>query len=378
VIFSTQPGATAFDTLYGPGIPQQETGPFARALANAIATPGSDFEDFFSKIQSAVLDETFGRQKPLVYGTIPRNFSITTPDGKPSRSDYANPMIRARRVAFDSEGNDTIFAYSGSYALLIGEAKYSPTINGIPSTIGKAWPDLSGVKSDIDRVDKILREQHGFETTIVWNATYNELQDAFRKFFSIHGRKDKARLLVYYAGHGHTTQNHGVTIGWIVPSDAPDPALYPEEFALTALSMRRIEEYSEFVKAKHILWVFDSCFSGSIFAMNMRGQSAASLEMELLTRPVRRVITSGSEGETVPDKSIFADLFLNALGGSETIGQNKSILTANDLGEWLHREVYKYRRGEQTPQNGTVVIRGLDRGEVLFRLEHSLMSKSSP
>jgi hypothetical protein len=168
-----------------------------------------------------------------------------------------------------------------------------------------------------------------------------------------------------------------VTIGWIVPSDAPDPVLYPEEFALTALSMRRIEEYSEFVKARHILWVFDSCFSGSIFAMNMRGQSEASLEKELFARPIRRVITSGSDGETVPDKSVFADLFVSALEGTERVGREKSLFTANELGEWLHKQVYKYRKGMQTPQNGTVIIRELDQGEILFRLEDSLTRPSA-
>lgn len=312
---------------------------------------------------------------------MPKQFSISTRDGKPSRSDYADPLIRARRVAFPSEGTDPVFAYSGSYALLIGETHYRQKINKVD--VGdldteRAWSDLPGVKSDIERVDKVLREQHGFETTIVWDATYDQLQDAFRKFFSIHGRKDNARLLVYYAGHGHTTKNYGVTIGWIVPSDAPDPYLYPEEFALTAFSMRRVEEYSEFVKAKHILWMFDSCFSGSIFAMNTRGQSDPALEMELLGRPIRRVITSGSEDEAVPDKSTFANLFLGALKGTEKVGRDKSIFTANELGEWLHREIYKYSKGEQTPQNGTVVIRGLDRGEILFRLEDSLRSKASP
>jgi hypothetical protein len=235
-VFSTPPGAEAIDLLEGPGIKPQVTSPFARAFAKSITTPGLDFVDFFINVQFAVLEETFGRQKPLAFGTMPKRFSLSSLDGRPSNQiRSADALTRARRVAITARADgEPEFVYTGSFALLIGVSRYSQKM--FPDQ--KPWSDLSGVEDDIRRVDKVLKERHGFETTIVRSPTHEELQESLRKFFSVHGRKDDARLLVYYAGHGHTTKNHGLTIGWVVPSDAPDPDLFPEEFALTSLSMR--------------------------------------------------------------------------------------------------------------------------------------------
>jgi hypothetical protein len=183
VIFSTPPGAIAFDKMRLPGMPEQTTSPFARALAAALVTPGLEYVDFFTKIQFTVLEETLGRQKPVAFGTMPKQFSISSADGKPSRADFANPLIRARRVAFDSPGSDPVFTYSGSYALLIGESQYRQKVDKKFDVDGQPCGNLPGVRKDIERVDKVLRERHGFETTIVWDANYDQLQDAFRKFF---------------------------------------------------------------------------------------------------------------------------------------------------------------------------------------------------
>ena len=373
VIYSTAPGIESIEFISMPGRPTYDQSPFARAVASSLSMPDLNFDDFFTRIQNAVLDETLGRQKPAKFGNVPSKFYIGRADPLQNRPGPVTAIDRARRVAvgFDSDG-EPVYVYSGSYALFIGVSHYGQ--NASKMFDQKNWNDLPGVENDIQHVDTALRNYHGFETTIVKNPTQSRMQEALKDFFSVHGRKDNARLIIYYAGHGYTTENYGRHIGWVVPTDAPNPKRAPEEFALSAFSMRRIEEFSEFVKAKHILWIFDSCFSGSIFEMGMRGMKDATFEEKLYSKPMRRVITSGSENEEVPDRSIFAEMFVEALEGKRKVGAQKDLFTAYELGEHLHREVYSYMRGLQTPQNGTILLKNLREGEIVFRVEEQLQA----
>ena len=92
----------------------------------------------------------------------------------------------------------------------------------------------------------------------------------------------------------------------------------------------------------------------------------------LLARPARRIITSGSEKEEVPDRSMFAELLREVLSGKRSM-DGKTTFTAAELGAYLRQNVIKYRDGKQTPQNGSVVIKQLDEGDVVFRLEPELI-----
>jgi uncharacterized caspase-like protein len=113
-------------------------------------------------------------------------------------------------------------------------------------------------------------------------------------------------------------------MGWLVPRNSPDPVGVPEAFAVTALSMRRISEYSEIMQNKHVVWMFDSCFSGSVFDM-APARSSEGLMSDYAAKPVRRVITSGSADDEVPDKSIFAEFLVEALKGEQQVGRQKDM-----------------------------------------------------
>lgn len=72
------------------------------------------------------------------------------------------------------------------------------------------------------------------------------------------------RLVIYFAGHGWTRNND---LGDLVPVDAP-AASRPSgdlEFAKSALSMEQIMTWADQMEAKHVLFIFDSRFSGAIF-----------------------------------------------------------------------------------------------------------------
>jgi len=206
---------------------------------------------------------------------------------------------RALRVV-DAAGKQ-VGLYKGSYALLIGVSDYT---NG--------WPDLPGAQGDIVEVNKVLKE-HGFEVTTVQDPTARALREAFDDFINRYGLHPEYRLLVYYAGHGHTIkQSYGDDMGYLVPADAPNPHYDKNGFLATAMDMQQIEVYAKRMQAKHVLFLFDSCFSGGIFALSRAVPEHISYKT---SQPVRQFITAGGANEKVPDESVFRRQFQAALRG---------------------------------------------------------------
>jgi hypothetical protein len=180
------------------------------------------------------------------------------------------------------------------------------------------------------------------------------------------------------AGHGTTTESFGKKTAWFVPRDAPAMSP-PAPFRNTALNLRRIEEWSEVMEAKHVLWIFDSCFSGAAIRMieNRSGDGERDgWSAHLHVNPVRRVITSGSENEEVPAKSRFAERLIDVLSGKATIGDG-TVVTGAEIGAFLREDVirFTYKQGlpKVTPQSDTIVIPG-EEGDIVFRLEPKLIA----
>lgn len=244
--------------------------------------------------------------------------------------------------------------YRESYALIIGVSDYT---NG--------WPPLPGAKKDVTSLKKAL-ERHGFVVTTVMNPRdRHELDAAFHAFIQSHGHHPDNRLLFYFAGHGHTEKlSYGGTMGYIVPADAPDPQKDKAGFLDRSLDMQQIEVYAKRIQAKHALFLFDSCFSGSIFSLSRAIPENINYKTAL---PVRQFITSGSPDETVPDESIFRRQFVAALEGEGDVDRD-GYVTATELGEFLQKKVINYSKNTQHPQYGKIRDPNLDKGDFVFAI----------
>ncbi len=250
-------------------------------------------------------------------------------------------------------GEDVRELYKESHALVIGVSEYTK------------WKKLPGVLEDITAVRKAL-EEHDFEVKVVKNPkNRNEIKNELDSFISQHGRDPDNRLLFYYAGHGHTINKHGEDFGYIVPANSPKPDIDLNGFKDSAMDMQVIEVLAKDIDSKHVLFVFDSCFSGSmLFSLNRGIPENISYKT---TMPVRQFITSGSAEENVPDKSIFRDFFVKALEGEADRDKDRYI-TGNELGEYLQKNVINYSRDTQHPQYGKIRNPNLDKGDFVFLL----------
>jgi TonB family protein len=252
----------------------------------------------------------------------------------------------------DRSGNQ-ILLYQESHALLVGISEYT-----------QGWPSLPGVRKDINEVKTAL-EQKGFHTVMVINPSRIELRDSIEDFINLYGQDIDNRLIFYFAGHGHTMKSsYGEEMGYFVPADAPNPNIDKSGFLATSLNMESIEVYSKQVQSKHALFLFDSCFSGSIFALSRAIPENISFKT---SKPVRQFITAGSANETVPDESIFNDQLIRALNGEGDL-DGDGYLTGVELGEYLNKTVINYSKGSQHPQYGKIRNPNLDKGDFVFSL----------
>lgn len=240
--------------------------------------------------------------------------------------------------------------YTHSYALLIGVSEYS---NG--------WPSLPGVREDLLRIREALEKQ-GFTVMAIWDPDKDQIDDAITEFIRNFGQDTHNRLLIWYAGHGYTSvTSYGEQIGYLVPFDAPRPHLGFGQFQAKALEIAQFDLFSKRIQSNHALFVFDACFSGSLFT----GKSLpAPLSVKAL-EPVREFITSGSADEQVPDESIFCRQFIQALNG-EADRDNDGYITGTELGDYLQKSVVNYSRNTQHPQYGKIRNPRLDEGEIIF------------
>jgi uncharacterized caspase-like protein len=255
------------------------------------------------------------------------------------------------RVPLAAGGSEQL--YEQSFALVIGASAYR-----------NRWNTLPGVPGDVREVKSAL-EAHGFAVTVVSDPTRDQLDAALRGFVQKHGAKLSNRLLIYFAGHGHTlTTLAGVKLGYIVPVDAPNPAVDPGGFRANAIGMDAIEGLARQIDARHALFLFDSCFSGTIF--RVRSGAVPDDISDKTGKPVRQFITAGDEKKTVPDESHFRREFVSALRDGAADLNKDGYITASELGMYLEREVTNYTKRAQTPRYGKIRDPELDKGDFVF------------
>jgi Tfp pilus assembly protein PilF len=268
----------------------------------------------------------------------------------PARSQNQD---RGLGIYVKAEDGKSIKLYDKSYALVIGVSEYAT-----------GWPKLPGVKQDIEAVTRALEKQ-GFQVTLVRNPNSMQLDKAFKEFIDTYGLGTENRLLFYFAGHGHTIkQSYGEEIGYIVPLDAPNPNTDRAGFMRKAMDMQSMEGYARRIQSKHALFLFDSCFSGSLFALS---RAVPANITHKTAHPVRQFITSGSAEEHVPDQSIFRRQFIEAIEG-EADANSDNYVTGTELGDFLQDRVINYSKNAQHPQYGKIRNPNLDKGDFVFSL----------
>jgi hypothetical protein len=281
----------------------------------------------------------------LLISILPPSTSAQTGNG------VLDIWLKVRESA-DAPNDQKVTLYTKSKALVIGIDGYD----------GHNWPQLSNGVKDAEEVAKGLAAQ-GFEVTLKKNLKSDELNRALRSFFIIEGDDPNVRLLLWFAGHGHTIDEEA----YLVPADAPSPKS-DAEFRDKAVSLRRFAEYMREAKARHVLAIFDSCFSGSVFNV-ARSRPPPAITLAT-TQPVREFISSGEAEQVVSDDGTFRKLFLDVLAGKEpdADANHDGYVTGTELGLFLMQKITDLTENRQTPRYGKLNAYGYDRGDFVFQV----------
>lgn len=231
--------------------------------------------------------------------------------------------------------------YGRFYALIIGNNKYT------------FLPRLKTAVNDAKAVDDILTKQYGFKTKLLLNASRADILKSLNKYRMQLTEKDN--LFIYYAGHGWLDEQGDE--GYWLPIDA-EKNLKTNWLANSTLS-------TEFkaMKAKHVLVVADSCFSGKLGrGLRIQHKDPDYLH-RIASKRMRSVISSGGlepvvDGNGKGNHSVFCSALLDALR------ENKGVIDGTHLFGLIRRPVMV--NSDQTPEYSDIRKAGHDGGDFLF------------
>jgi hypothetical protein len=230
--------------------------------------------------------------------------------------------------------------YGDYYALVIGNNEY-PGLSNLRSAVG-----------DARAVSNVLEVDYGFKVDHLENATRSQILRSIGKLRANVTSKDN--VLIYYAGHGYLDQ--AADEGYWLPIDAD------RSDQSNWIATDRIVSQVKAMKAKHVMVVVDSCFSGTITRAIKIEQRTPEWLSEIVKKKARTALTSGGL-EPVMDTgsgnhSAFAYAFISLLE------ENDGVLDASQLFSKLRPKVMV--NSTQTPQYGKIHMAGDDGGDFLF------------
>lgn len=233
-------------------------------------------------------------------------------------------------------------SYSSSKALIIGINAY------------RAAPPLGYAVSDAKAVAATLIDRFSFPDKNVHllldsQATRAEILNHFLSF-ACDGCGVNDRLIVFFAGHGHTVRSSRAEVGYLVPWDGDSNNL------ATLIRWDALTRDADLIEAKHILFVMDACYGGLAITRALKPGSTRFMK-DMLMRKSRQVLTAGKADEVVsdlggplPDHSVFTGHFLEALTGKAA--SPDGLLTANGVIAYVYRSVADDASSQQTPHYG--------------------------
>ena len=247
--------------------------------------------------------------------------------------------------------------YRESWAVLIGINNYIKA------------PKLRYAVRDVEEFMEVLVNYYGFKREniiklIDREATRENIMRAFERIRSVADKDD--RVLIFFAGHGITvTLPDGREKGYILPVDGSQ-----DELITSAISTDQLNEISQLIRAKHLLFIMDACYGGLIFARAQPISPTALDYLEIIsTRRARKALTAGGRDQTVFDTgpgghSVFTYYLIDGLKNGSADLNRDGMITSGELNEYVAPRVTAESNRAQTPEYG--ILAGDMGGDFVF------------
>ena len=258
----------------------------------------------------------------------------STPDSSVTAQTTNALVGRATGGSQSATVNDESTYIKRKVAYLIGNNDYK---GGIPI--------LDTPISDVGSIATELETKFGYEVHIIKNGTKRDIVRTLQQITQDSSLDDSVLLL--YAGHGYEVDD--TKQGYWIPTDAST------EDPKTWISNSDISKFLTLIRAKQLILVSDSCFSGTLAnEQKINKDEIASSRQEILSKRAVLVMTSGGE-EPVSDEgkeghSIFAWSFIKDL--QQTNQSRGGVNLYENVRESVLREY------PQHPQYGASLVAG--------------------
>ncbi len=250
-------------------------------------------------------------------------------------------LVSQQTNARENDGELTSGIDFGHYhALVIGIDDY------------KHLTKLKTAINDARAVAKVLEQDYSFRVTLLENPDRTDILDTLDKYRETLAFGDN--LLIYYAGHGWLDEASDRCYWLPVNARANHRSRW--------LSNADITDTLKSLKAKHVMVVADSCYSGTLTRAAAGGFRDKDYLRRMAAKQARVALVSGGL-EPVADEgagshSPFAKSFLDALK------KNENIIDGTRLFGEIRRPVIL--NTQQTPRYSDVRNAGHDGGDFLF------------
>jgi hypothetical protein len=240
------------------------------------------------------------------------------------------------------------------YAIVIGNQDY---VNVDP---------LTTPKTDAERAAKLLREKYGFNVRILTNATDDDMLGALNDLNKI--LQDNDNVLIYYAGHGSRQKTPGADIGYWLPVNAERPPSLK-----FWVGNDQVSSYLGIFKAKRVLVVADSCYSGllssdpGLIVFSSQTQAALDYLKFKLPKRARLLLASGGDSPVLDTggdgDSVFAKAFLDVLQSNTDLLSTPALFAR--LQERVRSEAAR-NNFNQVPELKSIKSAGHEVGDFFF------------
>lgn len=234
--------------------------------------------------------------------------------------------------------------YGVSRALVIGIDTYKTV-----SPLGYAVSDATAIKETL--VAHLCFAESEVMLLTNAGATKEAIQRAFQRFSNPDvGLDDK--VVVFFAGHGHTRTGTRGEVGYLVPHDAD-----MSDFS-TLIRWDEFTRDADLIRAKHMLFIMDACYGG-LALVRTAGAGSTRFLKDMMLRTSRQVLAAGKadqvvsdSGGPIPNHSVFTGHLIEAIQGKAATPEG--VLTASGIMSYVYRKVANDKDSNQTPHYGHI------------------------
>lgn len=322
------PGANATEMIFlGPGMefPQQDdglslfTGQFVKTLSD-LRNKGS----FTARELAEKTGYRIGREQyylPVVSFASSKDFLLYEAGKKEDQGGLTRGLdIKSSSGNAEPSSNTT----QRNYALIFATDEYrDPGFNRLANPI-----------NDATALGNLLKNEFGFEVTLIKNAGRDEMEKWLSDFRDNKSYGPNDQLLLFFAGHG--VYHEKAKMGYLVANDSKlnDPT---HKTYLSYSDLGNI--YLKNISCNRIFLVLDACFAGTFFDNNaVRGspdvdaKNLSTLMRNAANKRFYKGISSGAKQYVEDGKpgqhSPFAGSFLKTLFNK---AMQKSFVTADEI-----------------------------------------------